>query len=126
MISPSYFFAMDSGSSVAKNRVFLWNGSLLKRHATLKKMPVGEGESLVEFLKKKAHTKKIKRVVLYGKGLDESIEKPVSELIKAGFDVWIPVDAVEFRDEKERENILIELRKLGAQMGNTDFILHST
>ena len=126
MISPCYFFEMDTGSSVTKNRFFARNGSLLKKHATLKKIPVGETESLVDFLKKRSRTKKVRHVVLYGKGLDTSIEKSVADLVKAGFDVWIPVDAVEFRNEKERENILIELRKLGAQMGNTDFILQNT
>lgn len=68
----------------------------------------------------------IKNCIVYGASLDYGIDLAVLKLLKNGFQVWIPVDAVWSVNEKNREATLKELRAAGAHMWNTDFILLNT
>lgn len=64
--------------------------------------------------------------VVYGGGLDYGLEKTALGLIKAGFTVYIPVDAIAAFNEDNRMMSLVEMRKLGAEMWNTEFIMRGT
>lgn len=64
-----------------------------------------------------------KHCVIYGKALEYAIELVVMKLIKKGYKIWIPVDAVSCINEENREKVLIEMRKEGAEMWNTAAIL---
>lgn len=64
-----------------------------------------------------------KHCVIYGSGMEYAIELVVLKLIKKGYKIWIPVDAVSCINEENREAVLIELRKEGAEMWNTDAIV---
>jgi len=68
---------------------------------------------------------KIRNCVMYGIALDYGLQMATSRLLKEGFQVWIPVDAVWCINEENREKALIELRKLGVHMWNTAFILEN-
>jgi hypothetical protein len=118
LLSPCIFIDIeDQNDGSAKKPASF---KLLARTATKKKIAVVDGiEAVLRGHKKSA----IKNYVVYGFGLGQSIQHMVSDLIKKGLQVWIPVDAVYFRNEKNREKELIELRKLGAQMWNTAFII---
>lgn len=68
----------------------------------------------------------IKTCVVYGVALDFGLESLVLKLMKSGFHVYIPVDAVKAINEENRRMALVELRKFGAEMWNTEFILKNT
>ncbi len=68
----------------------------------------------------------IKTCVVYGAALDFGLESLVLKLLKSGFHVYIPVDAVKAINEENRRMALVELRKFGAEMWNTEFILKNT
>lgn len=69
---------------------------------------------------------RLKNCVVYGVGLDYGIESLVLRLMKEGFKVFMPVDAVKPINEENREMTLVELRKYGAEMWNTEFIIKNT
>lgn len=146
MISPCYFLRLESeptgifkklwkpGSS--ESRFMAKNDRLLTQHAEKKGWPVLSGISIVNFLKKVHKTpvskpsnsakSKMNNCVLYGKIFDASVEPLVSTFVKAGFSLWLAVDAADFVNEQERESILVGLRKDGVQMWNTEFIVQNT
>lgn len=68
----------------------------------------------------------MKTCVVYGAALDFGLEALVLQLMKSGFHVYIPVDAVKAINEENRRMALVELRKFGAEMWNTEFILKNT
>ncbi len=69
--------------------------------------------------------KSLKRqnLIIYGVALDYGIEMDVVNLLKEGFKVWIPADAVKPINELNREPTMKELRKLGAEVWNTEFLM---
>lgn len=79
--------------------------------------------SLKEPLK---HLKKYPKnqLIVFGAGLDFAIESLAAQLLHHGYQMYMPVDALVCINEKNRKTVLTELRALGAEMWNTDFILH--
>jgi nicotinamidase-related amidase len=80
------------------------------------------GNHILQLLRKS----KIKNCIVYGVAIDYGLEKAALWLIKNGFKVWIPVDAVKPINEDNREPVMKELRSKGAEMWNTDFIIQNT
>ncbi len=78
-----------------------------------------EKPALLNVLKKSGITK----VVLFGIGLEYGIEMAALQLLKAGFSVYIPVDAVACINPANREPVLKELHKAGVHIWNTEFLI---
>ncbi len=68
----------------------------------------------------------IKTCMLYGVALDYGLEALALKLLRSGFKVYIPVDAVKAINEENRRMALVELRRYGAEMWNTEFIIKNT
>ncbi len=129
MISPCFFLELHTKESFKGKKNIDDNLKLLKKTAEKNQVPViaaelseNMTEPVLKALKEQKK-KKILNVIVYGSGLDCGIETIILMLLEFGFQIWLPVDAVCCADEKKRERILIELRKKGVQMWNTEAVV---
>lgn len=130
MQNPLYFvyLAPLKGSEKNKNikKLLLW---AKKKHVPVyKQEPAAKAGTLGvdELLKKKGIFRKkatVGECVIFGYCHNHLFSQSVQKLAENGFEVWVPVDAVEMAYAEELEIFLIELHKHGALMGNTQFIL---
>ena len=117
---------------VAKNGSIAENSSSFSYQTMLKKFPqlcveqsdfdIFSNKHTLPLLKASG----IKNCIVYGASLDYGIDLAVLKLLKNGFNVWIPADAVWSVNEENREAVLKELHAAGAHIWNTDSVIANT